>query len=64
MTLLADPQKQVVEAYQAVWWFGLIKRISFLIDPQGNIAKIYPKVRPEEHSQEVLHDLREWEEHA
>jgi peroxiredoxin Q/BCP len=31
-----------------------IHRISFLIDPQGKIQKIWPKVKPEEHAAEVL----------
>lgn len=62
MTLLSDPQKQVAQAYEAIGWFGIIKRVSFLIDPQGNIAKIYPKVKPAEHAQAVLNDLREWKE--
>ena len=62
--LLADTQKQVVQAY-GVWgpksfmgksYLG-INRSSFLIDPQGRIAKIYPKVKPEEHASEILQEL-------
>ncbi len=62
--LLADDQKQVVQAY-GVWgeksfmgktYLG-INRSSFLIDPKGKIAKIYPKVKPDEHTQEILTDL-------
>jgi len=36
-----------------------INRVSYLIDPQGKIAKVYPKVKPAEHAQEVLQDLQE-----
>jgi len=54
-TLLSDNEKEVIGKYD-IWRF---KRISFLIDPEGNIAKIYPKVKPAEHAQEVLHDLNE-----
>ncbi|MCM8812118.1 MAG: thioredoxin-dependent thiol peroxidase [Candidatus Omnitrophica bacterium] len=63
--LLADPQKQMINAY-GVWgekqfmgktYMG-IQRASFLIDPKGKIAKVYPKVKPEEHAQEVLEDLK------
>ena len=62
--LLADDQKQVVNAY-GVWGekqfmgksYQGISRTSFLIDPQGKIAKIYEKVKPEEHAQEVLNDV-------
>ena len=35
-----------------------IVRMSYLIDPNGRIAKVYPKVKPEEHAAEVLADLR------
>lgn len=64
--LLSDPDKKMIEAYGA-WgeksmygkkYFG-ITRMSYLIDPQGTIAKVYPKVKPELHALEVLKDLRE-----
>ncbi len=64
-TLLADAEKEVVQAY-GVWapkkfmgreYLGTL-RTSFLIDPQGNIAKIYAKVKPELHAEEVLADLK------
>ncbi len=67
-TLLADEQKQVVKAYGA-WgeksfmgkkYFG-ISRSSFLIDPAGKIAKVYPKVKPAEHAAEVLKDLEKFQ---
>jgi peroxiredoxin Q/BCP len=35
----------------------MAKRQTFLIDPQGNIAKHYENVDPDTHSQEVLADL-------
>jgi thioredoxin-dependent peroxiredoxin len=63
-TLLSDETKQVENLY-GVWgektfagknYMGT-NRTSFLIDPQGNIAKIYEKVKPEIHAQEVLADL-------
>ena len=34
-----------------------IFRKSFIIDPDGKIAKIYPKVKPANHAQEVMADL-------
>ncbi len=63
--LLADTDKTMVEAY-GVWgkkkfmgreYMGT-NRMSFLIDPQGKIAKIYEKVKPETHADEVLADLK------
>ncbi len=64
-TLLADTEKRVVEMY-GVWakkkfmgreHLGVI-RTSFLIDPSGVIRKIYNKVKPEVHAEEVLNDLK------
>lgn len=64
-TILADPEKEVVNKY-GVW--GLKKmlgrsymgtrRTSFLIDPAGKIAKVYEKVKPPQHAAEVLTDLQ------
>jgi len=63
-TLLADPDKSVIKTY-GVWgqkkfmgreYMG-IRRMSFLINPAGKIAKIYPKVKPAEHPTEVLADI-------
>lgn len=55
-TLLADTEKTVIAKYGAE---GLFKRVSYLIDPDGNIAKVYEKVKPEEHAEEVIADLKE-----
>lgn len=64
-TLLADTEKKMISAYD-VWqeksmygrkYMGIV-RSSFLIDPTGKIAKIYPKVIPEKHAEEVLADLK------
>ena len=65
--LLADDKKEVVQKYN-VWgkkqfmgreYLGTL-RTSFLIDPKGKIAKIYEKVNPEVHAEEVLKDLKEF----
>lgn len=65
-TLLSDEKKEVAEKYGA-WgekkfmgrkYMGM-KRVSFLIDPEGKLAKIYDVVRPAEHAEEVLSDLQE-----
>lgn len=36
-----------------------ISRSTFIIDPEGRLAKIYRKVKPEPHAQEVLSDIAE-----
>ncbi len=56
-TILADTNKEIVKAYEAN---GLARRISYLINPDGFITKIYPKVKPEEHAAEVLKDLEDF----
>ena len=35
-----------------------VARSSFLINPEGKIAKIYEQVKPEGHAQEVLNDVQ------
>lgn len=52
--LLSDADKNISKNYNAS---GLNKRKSYLINPQGKIAKIYLKVKPGEHAKEVLADL-------
>ena len=39
-------------------YIGITRR-TFIIDPEGKLAKIYPKVKPEPHAQQVLDDLKE-----
>jgi peroxiredoxin Q/BCP len=66
-TLLSDETKEVVEKY-GVWqkkkfmgreYMGTV-RTSFLINPEGKIAKIYEKVKPELHAEEVLADFKKF----
>lgn len=62
--LLSDPDKKIIHAYGA-WGpknfmgkeYDGILRMTFLIDPLGTIAKIYPKVMPEEHAKQIMKDL-------
>lgn len=56
-TILADTNKEIVKAYEANGW---ARRVSYLINPDGFIAKIYPKVKPEEHAAQVLKDLEDF----
>lgn len=63
-TLLADTDKEVANLY-GVWGpkkfmgreYEGVMRTSFLISPDGTIAKVYEKVKPEIHAAEVLTDL-------
>ncbi|MGE5425484.1 MAG: peroxiredoxin [Bacillota bacterium] len=53
-TIISDSEEKIVKEYGAD---GSARRISYLIDPEGNIAKIYPSVKPSKHAAEVLEDL-------
>lgn len=62
--LLSDPDKKILHAYEAIGtkqMFGRkyegILRISYLIDPRGNILKAYPKVKPDQHASQILADI-------
>ncbi len=64
--LLSDEQGEVCRAF-GVWqkkklygreFMGIV-RSTFIIDPQGKIAKVYPKVKVKEHHTQVLNDLKE-----
>jgi thioredoxin-dependent peroxiredoxin len=58
--LLADPGKQVIASYGSLAANGAVAaRNTFLVDPNGVIRKVYTKVSPNPHSQEVLADLAE-----
>jgi peroxiredoxin Q/BCP len=60
--LLADPTGGTAEAYGVLnnlMGLKLAKRQSFLIGPDGRIAKHYDKVDPKTHSKEVLTDIRQ-----
>jgi len=55
--LLADTDRKVSDSYGSLTNLGFVKfssRHTFLIDPTGNVAKIYTSVDPLRHSAEVL----------
>jgi len=60
-TLLSDPDHTMMEKYNA-WveksmygrkYMG-VARITYIIDEAGKLAHLFPKVKPETHSQDVL----------
>ena len=59
--LLADIDGKVADSYGALMNLGIFKkarRYTFLIDPKGNVAKIYLNVDTSRHSQEIIDDLK------
>jgi len=62
-TLLSDPEKKVIEAYGA-WgkkMFGKegILRRTFIINPEGIVVKIYGRVTPLGHGEQVVAELKQ-----
>jgi peroxiredoxin Q/BCP len=60
--LLADPDAKVSTEYGSVMDYKgskLAARNTFIINPKGEIAKVYTGVKPAEHSEQVLKDLSE-----
>ena len=60
--LLADPEHKVVDEYGSLGHFGemtIANRNTFLIDPKGKIVKVWTKVDPRVHSEEVLTAIQE-----
>jgi peroxiredoxin Q/BCP len=56
--LLADPGKEMIGSYGSLAANGAVAaRNTFVIDPKGVIRKVYLKVSPNPHSQEVLEAL-------
>ena len=64
--LLSDPELQAIQAY-GVWQekklYGKVSmgvvRTTFLIDEQGNLERIMPKVKPDTNAAEILAYLEE-----
>lgn len=63
--LLSDPDRQAIEAY-GVWQekklYGKVSmgvvRSTFVIDENGVIEKVYPKVKPDTNAAEILEYLK------
>jgi peroxiredoxin Q/BCP len=59
--LLADADKAVAKQYGVLKNYGVVefaRRDTFIIDPEGRIAKHYESVDPDGHSKVVLEDIK------
>jgi peroxiredoxin Q/BCP len=62
--LLSDPEKKTIEAYGALGekklygrtFLGIV-RSTFIIDGEGIVRKVFPKVTPAGHAEEILASL-------
>ncbi len=65
ITLLSDPDRKLIEAF-GVWklkkMYGKenmgVVRSTFIIDPKGEIIKVWQKVKVKEHAKEVLEFIK------
>ena len=59
--LLADKTAATADSYGALlnlWLIKFARRYTFLIDPQGNISKVYLSVETSRHSKQIIDDLK------
>ena len=58
--MVSDTGKQVIGAYGARAVLGLAaKRSTFLIDPEGRVAHVWPYVKIDGHAEDVVNTIRE-----
>jgi thioredoxin-dependent peroxiredoxin len=65
--LLSDADKRVSQEYGSLINLAIVKfssRHTFIIDPQGKIARVYTDVDPNQHSQQVLAALDDLQNQA
>jgi thioredoxin-dependent peroxiredoxin len=55
-SLISDSQREWSQAFGVPGTLGMLKRVSFLLDGQGLVAKVYSDVDPGVHADEVLRD--------
>ena len=61
--ILSDNSKEVARAYGVLGLGGfLAKRVTFIINKEGKITHIFPKIDVKQHSEEVLRALDELQE--
>jgi peroxiredoxin Q/BCP len=57
--MISDTSKEVITAYGVREVLGITaKRSTFLIDPDGRVAHVWPKVKVEGHADDVVATLR------
>jgi thioredoxin-dependent peroxiredoxin len=57
--LLADNERKMANAFGVMRDDKVTKRVTFVIDKEGKIAKIYENVKPKGHPEEVLKYVKE-----
>lgn len=57
--LVSDPRGDIARRYGALTWYGWPRRSTFIVDPQGKVAFVFPRVRAKRHAETVLARLTE-----
>ncbi|PKQ19456.1 MAG: hypothetical protein CVT66_10085 [Actinobacteria bacterium HGW-Actinobacteria-6] len=58
--MISDTDKSIIVAYGAREVLGVTaKRSTFLVSPDGKIARVWPRVKVEGHADEVVAAIRE-----
>ncbi|OFX16264.1 hypothetical protein A3K71_02760 [archaeon RBG_16_50_20] len=57
--LISDKEKRIATAYGVLRVTGTTNRVTFIIDKNGKIAKIFPKVDVSKHTEEVVAAIKE-----
>jgi peroxiredoxin Q/BCP len=61
-TLLSDPRGRVAASYGSLVSLGIVRfarRRTFIIDPEGRVARVFRQVSPRNHADAVIEALRE-----
>lgn len=56
-SLIADPEKDIIDAYDVRGAFGNAKRVTYVIGEDGSIEQVYTDVDTEQHAKDILADL-------
>jgi len=59
--LLSDPEGEILSRYGVPTLLGMSARVTFLIGPDGRVARVYPAVDPAIHVDEVIEALAQLE---
>jgi peroxiredoxin Q/BCP len=62
--LVSDPDGVAAKAYGVGTMLGLTARVTFIVDPAGRIAHVFPDVDPALHADEVLAEVSKLEAQA
>ena len=52
--LVADPDKRITRAYNALGPLGLAKRVTYIIGPDGKVKNVFPKANTSTFAADVL----------